>query len=235
MRVLALDTTTLAGSVALVVDARVVEERPGDGSRPHAERLPRDLVDVARGGGLTLADIDLFAVASGPGSFTGMRIGIATVQGAAFVHGRPVVGVTALDAMAHVGSLGLAPGDVIAAWMDAYRREVFAAIYRVTDAPAFDPERLVALEPPTAGDPRETAARWAKQFEAPTIFVGDGAVLYRDALGAASIAPTPLLAAAIGRLAEARAARGEAITAAALHPFYVRRPDVEIARDKKAL
>src|SRR5262249_60630925 len=95
-----------------------------------------------------LADLALTAVASGPGSFTGLRIGIATVQGLAFVHGRSVFSVSALEALAHAASATLAPGTVIAAWMDAHRRDVFAAAYRVAAAPLFSPGRLEELDAP---------------------------------------------------------------------------------------
>src|SRR5450631_4316072 len=104
MRVLALDTTTRAGSVALVEDDRVVEEREGDSSRTHALRLPAELLRVLETRGLAIADVDLFAVASGPGSFTGLRIGIATMQGLAVVQQRRVAGISALDALAHLAA-----------------------------------------------------------------------------------------------------------------------------------
>src|SRR4051794_31362530 len=100
MRVLALDTTTRAGSVALVADDRVLFEAPGDAARSHAERLPVDLLRAVQSAGLTLGDVDVFAVASGPGSFTGLRIGIATMQGLAFVHGKRVAPVSVLLALA---------------------------------------------------------------------------------------------------------------------------------------
>src|SRR5258706_10996707 len=110
MKVLALDTTTRAGSVALVDDDRIVEERGGDGARTHAERLPAEITAVADANQLALSDVDLYAVASGPGSFTGLRIGIATIQGLAFVYGRRVVALPALEALAQIGSLDVAPG-----------------------------------------------------------------------------------------------------------------------------
>ena len=235
MRVLALDTTTLAGSVALVIDDRVVDERAGDAARPHAARLPGDLVAIAGAHGLTLAEIDLFAVASGPGSFTGMRIGIATAQGAAFVHDRMTLAVSALEAMAHAGSAALEPGAIVAPWMDAHRHEVFAALYRVTDARLLDPARLELVEAPTAGDPEGTLARWAALAPPPDLFIGQGAILYRGIVGDANLIDTPILAGTIGRLASIRARRGEAVRPAALQPLYVRRPDVEIARDKRGL
>src|SRR3954453_22694664 len=98
MRILALDTTTQAGSVALVEDGGVVLERAGDPTHPHAERLPRDILDLLAAAGCRTAEVDLFAVASGPGSFTGLRIGIATVQGLAFVHRRRIAAISALEA-----------------------------------------------------------------------------------------------------------------------------------------
>src|SRR5438445_13751240 len=98
MRVLALDTTSAAGSVALVDDARVIAERRGDPSRTHAERLPAEIIELLDAHGMAISAIDLFAVASGPGSFTGLRIGLATMQALAFVRRRRLVGGPALDA-----------------------------------------------------------------------------------------------------------------------------------------
>src|SRR5262245_39653029 len=131
MKVLALDTTTRAGSVALIESDRVIDERVGNDMRSHAERLPHYIHAIASAHGVALADIDLFAVASGPGSFTGLRIGIATIQGVALVAHRPVVAISALEALAQAVSAELASGAVVGTWMDAYRGDVFAALYRV--------------------------------------------------------------------------------------------------------
>jgi len=236
MRVLALDTTTPAGSVALVEDDRVVDERAGDPSRTHAQRLPAELLSTLDRRGLALADVDLFAVASGPGSFTGLRIGIATIQGLALVRRRRAAGVSALDALAHLAAVDATPGTLIAAWMDAHRREVFSALYRVQPGAAFSPERLTRLDEPAAGDPAATLARWAERRDgAPAVFVGDGAVLYREVIAAhardAAIVAPPLMAGAVGRLALTQPGGPEAGEPGGLRPLYVRRPDVEIARD----
>jgi tRNA threonylcarbamoyladenosine biosynthesis protein TsaB len=238
MKVLALDTTTRAGSVALIVDERVVDERAGDASRTHVERLPAEIVALAAAHDLALADVDLFAVASGPGSFTGLRIGIATMQGLAFVHRRPLVGIPALEALAVLGGHGLAGGSVVAAWMDAHRHEVFAALYRVageTDAASGLP-RLVEVEGATVAAPEVMLARWLENGARASVFVGDGAVLYQEAIArsmpAGRVLPVSSLAGAIGRLA-ASGAHGTGTGPAAIQPFYVRRPDVEIARDEK--
>jgi tRNA threonylcarbamoyladenosine biosynthesis protein TsaB len=236
MRVLALDSTTRTGSVALVEDDRVVEERRGDGSRTHAERLPMELVALADAHHLALADVDLYAVASGPGSFTGLRIGIATMQGLAFVHGRRIVAVPALEALAHAAGATRAPGTLIAAWMDARRRDVFAAVYRVTGAAPFSAARLEEIDGPSVDAPASILNRWTEQMATlPAVFVGDGADLFRSDIeqlvpGAAVLA-APLVAGTIGRLAVARAA--EALHPAAVRPLYVRRPDAEIARDAR--
>ena len=111
---------------------------------------------------------------------------------------------------------------------------MFAAVYRVTHAATFTPERLVEVEGPTVGNPAATLARWAAQRDGlPDAFAGDGAVLYANEIGGAApavriIAP-PLLAGAIGRLAFAR--RSDAVEPGAMRALYVRRPDAEIARE----
>jgi tRNA threonylcarbamoyladenosine biosynthesis protein TsaB len=187
MKVLALDTTTRAGSVALVENDRVVEERAGDGARTHAERLPGEITSLAIANQVALSDIDLYAVASGPGSFTGMRIGIATIQGLAFVHRRRVVAIPALEALAHAGTLDVAPGTLVTSWMDAHRHEVFTALYRVDDAAPFTPARLAEIEGPAVGDPASTLARWASRLGTmPAVFIGDGAVMYTGQIEAAN-------------------------------------------------
>src|SRR5438270_7100798 len=134
MRALALDTPTLPGSVAVVDEACVIAERSGEPFQTHAERLPRDIVALLEQARVPVSGIDLFAVACGPGSFTGLRIGIATIQGLAFATERKIVGVSALEALAHVASREAEPGAVVGSWMDAHRREVFSSLYRVTGA-----------------------------------------------------------------------------------------------------
>jgi tRNA threonylcarbamoyladenosine biosynthesis protein TsaB len=232
MKVLALDTTTRAGSVAIVDGDRVIDERGGDEARGHAERLPGEILAIAAANQTPLDSVDLFAVASGPGLFTGLRIGIATVQGFAFVQGRGMVGVSALEALAHCASVGLSPGAQVAAWMDAYRRDVFAALYRVTEAPAFDPDRLVELDPPSVNSPSVTWARWSNEFDVPSVIIGDGAVLYEALVRPSRVMRPPLIAGAIGRLAVSYMRRGGAVHPSAVHPLYVRRPDAEITREK---
>ena len=239
MRVLALDTTTRDGSVALVEGDRVVAERRGDSSRTHAERLPQDLLALLDAEGVKLADVGIFAVASGPGSFTGLRIGIATIQGLAFVQRRPIVAVSALEALAHAGSRGQQEGRLVGSWMDAQRGEVFASLYRVAPGPLFGTERLTEVRAPVVRDPAGVLTEWeAALAEEPVLIIGDGAARYEAVIRSrqpqAQVAAPPTLAGTIGLMAVPRAAAGGALDAASVRPLYVRRPDAEIDRDRKA-
>src|SRR6185503_12368383 len=129
--VLALDTTTRAGSVAVTDDDRVLALVEGDGTRTHGERLPGELQAALTAADVDVRRLDLIVVASGPGAFTGLRIGLAAVQGLAMVVELPVVGVSALDAWAATAwdEVGVPANTTIAAWMDAQRGEVFSASY----------------------------------------------------------------------------------------------------------
>src|SRR5688572_19237635 len=111
MVVLALETVTRAGSVA-IMDERGCRGRAGDAARSHTERLPTELLDLLHADGRSLADVDRFAVVTGPGSFTGIRVGVATSQGLALAGGRLVVPVPTLEAIAVAWRLRVEPRDV---------------------------------------------------------------------------------------------------------------------------
>jgi tRNA threonylcarbamoyladenosine biosynthesis protein TsaB len=225
--VLALDTTTRTGSISVVRDDQVLSESSGDPSRTHGERLPRDLMRAVDVASVSLQDIDLLAVAAGPGSFTGLRVGIAAMQGLAMALDRRIVPVSTLDALAHLG----ADGDAsIATWVDAQRGEVFSALYDVTGTRT--------LIPPASLTPERTLDAW-QDLNGPVRglrFIGDGASRYGDVirgrLGADTpIIPPPALAATIARLAARFPER--AILPHAVVPIYIRRPDAELARDRR--
>jgi len=231
---MALDTTSRAGSVALVDDGRIVDERAGDASRTHAERLPGELEAL----GVEWSTVDVFAVCAGPGSFTGLRIGIATIQGLALVGGQLVVGISALEAVAQLASRDLADGDTIGVWIDAQRSEVFSALYRVAAGTLFTPERLVELEPPAVDPPVAVMGAWSRYDLRSIVFAGDGIARYGSAFEAKGdimrIARPALLAGAVGCMASVRAERGLATAPDAVRPLYVRRPDAEIHRQRQA-
>jgi tRNA threonylcarbamoyladenosine biosynthesis protein TsaB len=234
MRVLALDTTTPAGSVAIVDDDRVLIEEIGDPARSHAERLPGDILDALQRAGLTVAAVDLFAIAAGPGTFTGLRVGIATIQGLAFVNAKRVVAVSALTALAAAASRAEPAARIIGAWMDAHRRDVFSALYETTNQSPFDPAGLIEIEGGAVGDPAATLTRWQTAGHMPDVLVGDGAIVFAAGVPAhiSTLGQLPL-AATIGRMALVRARAGETIDPGGVQPLYIRRPDVEVARDAR--
>jgi len=225
MIVLALDTSTRTGGCAVLRGDDVLAEVPGEAARTHAERLPGDLMTVLERARVALADVDVFAVATGPGSFTGLRVGIATMQGLALAADRPLVGVSALDALARSAAAGA--GARVATWVDAWRGEVYAALYDGT----------VEVEGATVELPERILARLRGT---PTLFIGDGAAVHRDAIrqtmgarGELAPALERPLAGIIARLAHAEAEAGRRPGPAEIQPLYVRRPDAELARDAR--
>lgn len=230
MLILALDTTARAGSIALARGAEILDVHSGDLARTHGERLPDDVHLVLARNNVQIADVELYAIAAGPGSFTGLRVGIAAVQGLAFAMGRKVVAASALDTLARIAA---ADGTSrVAAWIDAQRAQVFAALY---DVAAGHPPRLIA--PAVARGPEDVIRGWEAELrQTPVRFIGDGASRYADlihtTLPHAEIAPVPILAPEIARFAYAHA--GEAIAPHAIVPIYVRPPDAELARDRRS-
>jgi tRNA threonylcarbamoyladenosine biosynthesis protein TsaB len=245
MTLLALDTTARIGSLALLRRGHVAGIWTGNPTATHGQQLPGAIQALLAREGLRVADVDLFAVAVGPGSFTGLRVGMATVQGLALVNGRRVVPVSSLEAVASGARLA-GGGRRVAAWIDARRGEVFGAVYDGTvgasDGLARDAATgLSELAPPTVGVPLAVLHDWRSVLaEAPVAFAGDGARVYRaviaDRLGTRVevLEWHDPLAPIIGTIALARAAAGGAVEPHALVPVYVRRPDAEIARDRTA-
>lgn len=215
MRILSLDTTTAAGSVALADGARLIEAAAIDPARPVAQLLPGALAAVLDRHGCALSAIDLFAVATGPGSFTGLRIGIATMQGLALATGRPLIGVSAFDALA-----ASVRAPHVATWVDAWRGEIYASEY----------EDGREIMPPMVAPPEAVLAAMTHRD---AVFIGDAALKYRDRLPAV-IEPTPLLAPIVADLARQHAERGELPPPHAIRPLYVRRPDAELSRDRRS-
>jgi tRNA threonylcarbamoyladenosine biosynthesis protein TsaB len=170
--------------------------------------------------------VELLAVMAGPGSFTGLRVGIAAMQGLATALGLRIYAASALDALALVATNQRAP---IATWVDAQRGEVFAALY--------DPTGSRVTIAPTSASPARTLDAWGRDASSEVRFIGDGAVRYRDVIqqhlgSQVAIVEPPPLAAVIGRMASRSPER--AVSPHAVVPIYVRKPDAEIARDHSA-
>jgi tRNA threonylcarbamoyladenosine biosynthesis protein TsaB len=226
LTILSLDTSSAAGSAAIVRDDAIVIERAGDPSRTHGERLPRELMTLLAEARVDVHEIDRFAVAIGPGSFTGLRVGIATIQGLALAQNKLVVPVSTFEALVTIGG---AETDATGIWIDAHRGEVFAMLY--------DADGRV-LQEPTSQPPDATLDAWAGALRGRRVaFAGDGALRYRQLLeerfrGTAGIPATvPPLAGSIGLIGVA--SPGRAVAPHAIVPLYVRRSDAELARDRR--
>lgn len=235
MIVLGFDTATAATAVALALgDGRTLQSRddPPPGAHPgHATRL----LEMARGlleqAGLGWRDLDRIAVGVGPGTFTGLRVGIATARGLAQSLDLELVGISSLQALAE-GAFAQAGADAVLAVIDARRGEVFAAAYervaglapRELSAPqALAPERLADVLRQLQSDGVGSELRW--------LALGDGALRYPSAVEGAGVQmPEPdselhcVSAAAVCALALAAPAGGRALL-----PDYRRRPDAELA------
>jgi tRNA threonylcarbamoyladenosine biosynthesis protein TsaB len=225
MRVLGIETSTLQGGVAIVDDRRVVCELLLSVELTHSERLLPSIDRVLADAGTALAGLDGLAVSLGPGSFTGLRIGLSTVKGLAYATGLPVVGVPTLEAMAWLLPEARWP---ICPVLDARKQEVYAALFR------HEGGALVRLVEDGALSP-ERLCDW---IEGPTLFIGDGVAAYGDLwrrrLGERMLCPPvfaraarPAIVAGLGRT---RLLRGERDDPDRLVPRYLRPSEAEVRR-----
>lgn len=242
MIVLALDTTTRAGSVALMSGNTLLGWLSGDPERTHGERLPAEVLRLLAAHETSLRDVEVFAVCAGPGSFTGLRIGLATVQGFALATGRPVMTVPTLEALAYAGLECQPPGVSrpawVVPWMDAHRGEVFGAVYRVGQDGV-----VTECYPPVVGSSAALLEEWVPLLEeSEVLFVGNAVERSRvginDSLGAEIRLDSsmPPLAPTVAALAQAKANDNDndnVLLPHAIRPVYVRRPDAELARDRR--
>ncbi|MFN8057590.1 MAG: tRNA (adenosine(37)-N6)-threonylcarbamoyltransferase complex dimerization subunit type 1 TsaB [Vicinamibacterales bacterium] len=238
MIVLALDTSTPRGSVSLRVGDRRTS-RFFDASRTVAEQVPVLPVALLAEGGLTLRDVDRFAVVSGPGGFTGLRVGMATVQGFALAAGRLVLPVPTLDALV-IASRDAShdkEGTMVLALMDGQRGELFSARYRRVSGAWRDE----CVDAPVVGGWPRREADWRSLVDGvdTAVVLGGGrwpdaeaCVRLGDHVPSVRVVETSLADAIAG--VAGRALADDFIRPHAVQPTYVRRPDAELARDARA-
>ena len=230
MRILAVDTSSHACSVALAEDGFLKYEYTADHGKTHAVRLSGMIDAVFADTGIKAVDIDAFAVTAGPGSFTGLRIGISTVKGLAFAAERPVVSVSTLDVLANQSSGVDIP---ICPFIDARKKEIYTALYRQRRDGHFE-----TLVPPAAARPADFLAEIGQSgfgAEAGIYFLGSGTALYADLIVGqfgdnAVLAPREynlIRASTLARLAFDRYQESGGITPHELVPYYIRRSDAQ--------
>jgi len=221
--ILAVDTTTPGGSVAVLEDGRLLGEANLESAATHSARLFRSVDFLLGALGRDIKDIDAFAVAAGPGSFTGIRIGIGAVKSLAFASGKPAAPVSTLQALA--AKLASGGERLVSPLLDAKKGEIYAGLFEagegglreVIPQGAYDPAAFLARLP--AGDV--------------IAFGGSGLAICRDRLlarhGDRARFPdrSPFIAAEVGRIGAGLIRAGKGVDAASLEPIYFRQSQAE--------
>jgi tRNA threonylcarbamoyladenosine biosynthesis protein TsaB len=242
MKILAIETSTMLGGIAVADDsAGLIAEMRLNVKSTHSERLMTEIDHVLQQSGLTAHDIDIFGVAIGPGSFTGLRIGLSTAKGFSYATGKPIVSVPTLEAFAWNFPYCRHPVCIM---LDARKGEVYAALFqwtgdgfiRLMSEASVKAEKL--MEKITSGTlPLPSAKAGEEGFvEKQIVFAGEGALLYRNKIEAMigkravfaspeKMIPSPANVASIGIQ---KTLQGEFSEPVSLVPIYIRRSEAEI-------
>lgn len=231
MRILALETSAKAVSAAITEDGKVLAAGYQDTGLTHSRTLMPIVEGLFKNTGFTTMDMDAFAVSAGPGSFTGIRIGVSAAKGLAFAAEKPAVAVSTLAAMARNAAFA---GGLIICAMDARRQQIYNALFDAGNGEGLTrltEDRAIALA---------DLAEELRDDVRPKTIVGDGAGLCREALEAAGIscrlAPPHLLmqnAMSVALEAEELAKAGGLVSAQELAPVYLRPPQAERLRAER--
>jgi tRNA threonylcarbamoyladenosine biosynthesis protein TsaB len=230
MKILAVDTSTTAGSVALLDDHGLLAERSLMAAQSHNRRLLQTIEALLGDADSSIEEVEAFAVTLGPGSFTGIRIGVSTMKTFAWVLDRPFVGLGTLDVLA--APFGFA-SFAVCALIDARKKEVYMGLFQPDGqgrCRRLSPYRVLAPE------------RVAMEIQGPTIFCGDGWIAHRERLlhelnewalepGAAFHTPR---AGMVAQLARERLRLGESDDVMESVPIYVRPSEAELNRSDAA-
>jgi tRNA threonylcarbamoyladenosine biosynthesis protein TsaB len=226
MKILAIDTSTRVGSIAVVQGSLLKAQQILNVSATHNQRLLPGIDRILADAGWSLDDLDGFAVGLGPGSFTGLRIGLSVIKGLAWATNKPLAGVPTLDALA--ANVSFVPHKICPI-LDARKGEIYTAFYRqgdggiprrLTSYMAIKPEQLLALISET------------------TVVIGDGLVSYggylQRELGNRLVVPPPHLsvihASSVAWLGWHRLRSGESDDVSTCTPLYVRPSEAELNR-----
>lgn len=234
MKILAVDTATSSLSVAVMDAGSLCTEITRSTGETHARHL-MVLVDTALNlSGVSAGDLDGFAVTVGPGTFTGLRIGLSSIQGMATATSKPVAGISSLDVLAAQAAPGCQEtGSLVCALLDARRQEVYGGLYRA------EGDAVVPVSEPRVGPPEMLV----EEIKEPCVLVGSGVLLYQDVLRDMLKEHFSLPAAAahtirgetVARLALKAFERETMPVNRVLKPLYLRKSDAEINLAKKVV
>ena len=228
MIVLAIDTCDSRGSVAVLKGDAVVGSATHETAEDYSSWLLPAVEGVLRGSGIRIADVDLYAAASGPGSFTGVRVGLTTVKAWAEVYQKRVIAASRLEAIAVQNT---AAATYVAGFADAQRGQVFGALYRPSkaglerlgDEMVLAPGKFVEWVEGAIGEER---ASWVSPDA--TQVLAEAAWIRRRERGESIELVSAMLAPGVGRLGARKLAEGQFTDALGLDANYVRRSDAEI-------
>ena len=248
MRVLAIDSSGLTATVAVVEETQTIAEYTVNYKKTHSQTLLPMIAEMAKMIELDLSSIDAIAVAGGPGSFTGLRIGSATAKGLGLALDKPLIHVPTVDALAY-NVYGC--GDIICPIMDARRNQVYTGLYTFSSKAGEKPDSNL-VEPVFQVMKMQMAVsveeliRRLNNYARPVVFLGDGVPVYQEMLSKGlkvpySFAPTYMnrqRAAVVGALGIKYLKAGKFETAAEHRPEYLRMSQAErerAEREKKAV
>jgi len=223
MRILAVDTTTTSCSVAIVDQTSLLSEFTIDREETHSKHLMDMIKAVMTMAGLNFSDLDGFAVTRGPGSFTGLRIGISTIKGLVVASEKPVVGISSLETLAFQVSYSR---DLICPILDARKGEVYFSRYRFLNGHLKRQTKERVAPPDKAVDDLNESC----------LFVGNGALLYKEMIlekmgEFASFAPmiqNTIRASTIAYLSMAKFENNDTDEIEKILPYYIRKSDAEL-------
>ena len=226
MLILSLDTSTKSASIALLKDDETLYEINMNLGVHHSTAILPALDTLCRTSNIKTNAIDLFVCTIGPGSFTGLRIGLSTIKGLAFAADKPVVGVSTLDALAwNVAGLEM----FVCPMLDAKKNHVYTALYRAGAENMLERkehERIIDVK------------TFLQNINDKTVFVGDGATMHRELICAmlpdkaffVSHVHQHIRASAVGHLGVKKYLRGDVLHPFNVTPIYLRFPDAEVMR-----
>lgn len=233
MKILAIETSTMLGGIAIMDESMLIAESRLNVRSTHSERLMTEIEHCLKQSGIKISDIDAFAVATGPGSFTGLRIGLSTVKGFSYATGKQIVSVPTLEALAWNFPYSKYP---VCTMLDARKKEVYAGLFK------WEEENFIRLINETSAKPEEFIRNsLSVTRDEGFVFAGEGVALYRDkiieVLGEKAIfaspektVPSPANVAVLG-LKKAKA--GEFSEPMTLTPIYIRKSEAEVTPVRK--